>query len=192
MVCSSCGVPRPCRSGTDRYRTRCWCFPDRGMKSFVGKPLLSENHSLPGSGDVPGSYTHTPIEDALLCRSFLSRPHNNRSSFPYRFRRISSKLENLRSRATIFHQTGIHSDHCLDADLLPTIPPEPPPEPVSLRNMLSILAVTAKPPTMFTEEKKMASIALATFADKRGPPSCSIPPITMMPEMAFVTEIRGV
>eukprot|EP00392_Amoebophrya_sp_AT5.2_P003626 g3631.t1 len=123
------------------------------MKSFVGKPLLSENHSLPGSGDVPGSYTHTPIEDALL---------------------------------------WIHSDHCLDADLLPTIPPEPPPEPVSLRNMLSILAVTAKPPTMFTEEKKMASIALATFADKRGPPSCSIPPITMMPEMAFVTEIRGV
>ena len=45
---------------------------------------------------------------------------------------------------------------------------------------------------MLTEAKKTASMAQATFADTMGPPSWSIPPMTMIPEIALVTEINGV
>lgn len=50
-------------------------------------------------------------------------------------------------------------------------------------------AVTAKPPTMFTELRKTAASAQPTRAESTGPLSCNMPPTTMMPLMAFVTSI---
>jgi hypothetical protein len=60
-------------------------------------------------------------------------------------------------------------------------------------NISNILCVTAKPPPIFTADANTAedAKAVAVVVGKIPPPMQSIPPTAVKPEMALVTDIRG-
>ena len=61
-------------------------------------------------------------------------------------------------------------------------------------NISNILWVTTKPPATFTEESKTATDASACGIEwgKYPPPKINKPPTAVIPEIAFVIDIKGV